>query len=175
MERGGDVARHFEDAAEMLAALDLESTWAAATELERRVLLDEFLGDITVLPDYIDVNIHGAPPIHVLYQEIGLKESEFSGVGGLSGNVGPDPSWWKVVGQSCRTSHEPLPNRGRNPERWSPRLPSSGQVTVTRPSLRVKTVATPSTESSPMSATRRPARSGPRGRSVKAAIRTSAK
>jgi hypothetical protein len=65
----------------MLAALDIQRTWAAATEVERRVLLDE-LKDITVLPDYIDVNIHGAPSIHVLYQEVGLKESEFDGVGG---------------------------------------------------------------------------------------------
>jgi hypothetical protein len=46
------------------------------------VLLDEFLKEITVLPDYIDVNIHGAPPIYVLYQEVGLKESEFDRVGG---------------------------------------------------------------------------------------------
>jgi hypothetical protein len=37
---------------------------------------------ITVLPDYINVNIHGAPPIHVRYQEVGLKESEFDRVGG---------------------------------------------------------------------------------------------
>ena len=50
----------------MLAALDIERTWALATEVERRVLLDEFLKQVTVLPDYIDVNIHGAPPIHVL-------------------------------------------------------------------------------------------------------------
>jgi hypothetical protein len=74
--RSGDVERHFDDVARMLAALDVERTWAAATEVERRVLLDEFLECITVLPDYIDVNIHGAPPIHVLYQVVGLKESE---------------------------------------------------------------------------------------------------
>ena len=45
-------------------------------------LLDEFLKEITVLPDYVDLDIHGAPPIHVLYQEVGLKESEFDRVGG---------------------------------------------------------------------------------------------
>jgi len=80
--RGDNVARHFDEVAEVLAALDVERTWAAATEVERRVLLDEFLECITVLPDYIDVNIHGAPPIHVLYQDVGLKKSECSGVGG---------------------------------------------------------------------------------------------
>jgi site-specific DNA recombinase len=89
--RGDDVARHFDDVAQMLAALDIERTWAAATEVERRVLLDEFLKEITVLPDYIDVNIHGAPPIHVLYQEVGLKESDFDGVGGPTGNRSPRP------------------------------------------------------------------------------------
>jgi hypothetical protein len=45
-------------------------------------LLDEFLKEITVLPDYVDLDIHGAPPIHVLYQEVGLKESDFDRVGG---------------------------------------------------------------------------------------------
>jgi hypothetical protein len=45
-------------------------------------LLDEFLKEITVLPDYVDLDIHGAPPIHVLYQEVGLKESGPDRVGG---------------------------------------------------------------------------------------------
>jgi hypothetical protein len=80
--RSDDVARHFDDVAQMLAALDIERTWAAATEVERHVLLDEFLKEISVLPDYIDVSIHGAPPIRVLYQEVGLKESDFDRVGG---------------------------------------------------------------------------------------------
>jgi hypothetical protein len=26
-----------------------------------------------VLPDYLDVKVHGARPMHVLYQEVGLK------------------------------------------------------------------------------------------------------
>lgn len=75
----------------MLAALDVERSWAAATEVERRALLDEFLREITVLPDYIDVNVHGAPPIHVLYQEVGLRESNFNAVGGGTCNFVPRP------------------------------------------------------------------------------------
>jgi len=74
----------------MLAALDIERTWAAATDVARRVLLDEFLECLTVLPDYFDVNIHGAPAIHVLLQEVGLKESEFDRVGGVTC---PDSDW----------------------------------------------------------------------------------
>ena len=100
VDRRDDVARHFDDVAQMLAALDVERTWEAATEAERRVLLDEFLECITVLPDYIDVSIHGAPPIHVLYQEVGLKESEFDRVGGPTCNFAPRPSSWIAPGQS---------------------------------------------------------------------------
>jgi hypothetical protein len=37
---------------------------------------------VTVLPDHLEVTVSGAPRLHVLYQEVGLKESYFSGVGG---------------------------------------------------------------------------------------------
>jgi hypothetical protein len=57
-------------------------TWSAATEAQRRVLIDEFLEEVLVLPDHLDVKVHGAPPVHVLYQEVGPKESEFHRVGG---------------------------------------------------------------------------------------------
>jgi hypothetical protein len=82
MARTDDVALHFEAVARMLATLDIDKTWTAATEVERRVLIDEFLEEIIVLPDYLDVKVHGAPPVHVLYQEVGLKESGFDRVGG---------------------------------------------------------------------------------------------
>jgi len=80
--RSDDIAQHFDAVAQMLATLDIDETWRVATEIERRVLIDEFLEEITVLPDYLDVKVHGAPPVHVLYQEVGLKESGFGGVGG---------------------------------------------------------------------------------------------
>ena len=35
-----------------------------------------------MLPDYLDVKVHGAPPLHVRYQEVGLKESGCDRVGG---------------------------------------------------------------------------------------------
>jgi hypothetical protein len=41
------------------------------------VLVDEFIEEVTVLPDYLDVNVHGAPAMHVLYQEVGMKDSGF--------------------------------------------------------------------------------------------------
>ena len=80
--RTDDVAQHFDAVAQMLATPDIDKTWTVATEVERRVLIDEFLEEIVVLPDYLDVKVHGAPPVHVLYQEVGLKESDFDRVGG---------------------------------------------------------------------------------------------
>jgi hypothetical protein len=80
--RSDDVALHFEAVARMLATLDIDKTWKAATEVERRVLIDEFIEVISVLPDYLDVKLHGAPSVHVLYQEVGMKESGFDRVGG---------------------------------------------------------------------------------------------
>jgi DNA invertase Pin-like site-specific DNA recombinase len=70
--RADDVAQHFDDVARMLATLDVDKTWRAATEVERRVLVDEFIEEILVLPDYLDVKVHGAPAVHVLYQEVGI-------------------------------------------------------------------------------------------------------
>ncbi len=69
--RSDDVALHFDTVAQMLATLDVGKTWNAATEVERRVLIDEFIEEIFVLPDYLDVKVHGAPPLHVRYQKSG--------------------------------------------------------------------------------------------------------
>ena len=90
--RNDDVAQHFDEVAQLLATLDVDKTWKAATDVERRVLIDEFIEEITVLPDYLDVKVHGAPPVHVLYQEVGLKESGFDRVGGPS-YLNPD---WRI-------------------------------------------------------------------------------
>ena len=73
--RSDDVALHFDAVARILATLDVDKTWSAATEVERRVLIDEFIEEISVLPDYLDVKVHGAPPLHVRYQEVEMKDS----------------------------------------------------------------------------------------------------
>jgi site-specific DNA recombinase len=83
--RTDDLARRFAEVARLLATLDVNTMWKAATEVERRVLIDEFIGEILVLPDYLDITVHGAPPLHVRYQEVGMKESGFSGSSDLSG------------------------------------------------------------------------------------------
>ncbi len=63
--------------------------WAAATESERRIPIEELVENVTVLPDHLEVTVSGAPRLHVLYQEVGLKESYFSRVGGPTGNRRP--------------------------------------------------------------------------------------
>jgi hypothetical protein len=50
-ELASGVDALFDDVAQMLGAIDIQRTWGAAADAERRVLLDEFLDDITVLPD----------------------------------------------------------------------------------------------------------------------------
>jgi hypothetical protein len=90
--RSDDVAQHFDAVARMLASLAVDKTWNAATEVERRVLIDEFLEEISVLPDYLDVKVHGAPPLHVRYQEVGMKDSGFDRVGGPN-KAKPD---WRI-------------------------------------------------------------------------------
>jgi hypothetical protein len=90
--RSDDVARHFDDVARLVTTLDVDKTWRAATEVERRVLIDEFIAEILVLPDYLDVKVHGAPPLHVRYQEVGLKESGFDRVGGGTLTINT-PAW----------------------------------------------------------------------------------
>ena len=44
--RTDEVAQHFEDVARLLATLDVDKTWKAATDVERRVLIDEFIKEI---------------------------------------------------------------------------------------------------------------------------------
>jgi hypothetical protein len=89
-EESRDLQRHFDEVAAMLNGLDVERTWQAATEVERRILIDEFLEEISVLPGYVDVKVHGAPPLHVLYQEVGMKES---GTGCVGGPNKAKPDW----------------------------------------------------------------------------------
>jgi site-specific DNA recombinase len=82
LAKADDVSRRFEEVARALENLDIDRAWAAATESERRILIEELVESVTVLPDHLEVTVSGAPRLHVLYQEVGLKESYFSGVGG---------------------------------------------------------------------------------------------
>lgn len=77
-----DIAHRFEEVLAVLGDLDLANLWGAASEHERRVLIDELLDRIIVYPDHLEVVVHGAPRINVLLSEVGLTESQNKRVGG---------------------------------------------------------------------------------------------
>lgn len=76
------LEEHFERVAAILRDLDIDQVWEAADDQERRVLVEELLEWVTVLPDHLEVTVVGAPPLAVSYGEVGLKESQIVGVGG---------------------------------------------------------------------------------------------
>ena len=83
--REKDVRHRFEEIVAIIDRINVEAIWQAATEDERRKLLDELLDSVTVLPDRLLVKMHGAPPLQVALDEVGLKPppgSDFRGVGG---------------------------------------------------------------------------------------------
>jgi site-specific DNA recombinase len=77
-----DLITKFDQLTARLEATDLRALWQAATQQERRILLDELLAGITIHHDRLAVEIHGAPPLNVAFAEVGLRDSEFRGVGG---------------------------------------------------------------------------------------------
>ena len=77
-----ELEARFDQVASLLQSLDIEAVWMAAEEQERRVLVEELVEAVGVFPDHLEVTVTGAPPLNVLYQEVGLKESGFVGVGG---------------------------------------------------------------------------------------------
>jgi site-specific DNA recombinase len=76
-----ELERRFEQVAAVLAELNIDQVWEAAEEHERQVLVQELLESVTVFPDHLEVTVAGAPPVNVLYREVGLKESEIVRVG----------------------------------------------------------------------------------------------
>jgi len=73
----------FEQVLTLLQNLDWDTIWEAATDTERRTLLDEFVTRIDVHPDHLEVIVRGAPKLNVALHEVGLREPvENNRVGG---------------------------------------------------------------------------------------------
>ena len=79
-----DLAAQFEQVSELLASIDLDQIWEAATETERRTLLHEYISAVQVYGDHLEAEVRGAPKINVALHEVGLrnKNVEIAGVGG---------------------------------------------------------------------------------------------
>lgn len=83
-EPTSDTIDQFDRVLAVLAELDWDVIWDAATDTERRTLLDEFLVCLDVFPDHLEVEIRGAGKLNVALHEVGLRNRsvEIAGVGG---------------------------------------------------------------------------------------------
>lgn len=77
-----DLEARFEQVVAILSNLDAIAMWEAATERERRVLIEELIESVRVFLDHLEILVSGAPALNVLPSEVGLKQSEIVGVGG---------------------------------------------------------------------------------------------
>jgi site-specific DNA recombinase len=81
--RMSDVAVKFEEVARILREMDVERLWAEATDLERRVIVEELLESVAMYPDHLEVTVSGVPRLNVALEEVGLTGGwHFRGVGG---------------------------------------------------------------------------------------------
>lgn len=81
--------------AALLAELDIDEMWAAATEQERRVLVEELVEEAIVYPDRLQVTVSGAPRLNLRYSEMGLRSRRLLvSKGGLPPSpTGNDPAF----------------------------------------------------------------------------------
>jgi site-specific DNA recombinase len=78
----GELEIQFEEVAAQLKDVRFEEVWVNADTQDRRILVEELLDSIAIFPDHLEVSVTNTPPLIVRYQEVGLKESYFVGVGG---------------------------------------------------------------------------------------------
>ena len=72
------MSERFEAVAARLADFDIDAIWKEATEVERRVLIDELLEGVQVHQDHLEVIVRGAPRLNVTLAEVGLgRQGEF--------------------------------------------------------------------------------------------------
>lgn len=77
-QRFAEVAKRFDEIATYLADIDIDALWQAATEVERRVLIDELIEAVDVHDDHLEVTVKGAPRLNVTLAEVGLgRQGEF--------------------------------------------------------------------------------------------------
>jgi hypothetical protein len=57
----------------VLEALDFEEISPAATDQEKRVLVEELLESVAFFPDHLEVTAVGMPAVTILPEEVGLK------------------------------------------------------------------------------------------------------
>jgi hypothetical protein len=76
------MAVRFEVVGELLAQLDAQAIWEAATPSEQRIFVEELLSEFTMFPDHLEVEVAGVPRLNVLLGEVGLSPMQSVGVRG---------------------------------------------------------------------------------------------
>ena len=69
-----EAVDQFEQMAALLTNMDIEELWEAATDAERRTLVEDLVDSVCIYPDRITVQIAGAPPFIVALDEVGLTQ-----------------------------------------------------------------------------------------------------
>jgi site-specific DNA recombinase len=69
-----EAVSKFDQVAELLAKMDLERIWLAASLEERRTLVEDLVDSVFVYPDQITVQVAGAPPFTIGLDEVGLTQ-----------------------------------------------------------------------------------------------------
>ena len=87
VEQRRHLVAQFDRVADTLRNLDVDVLWAAATDGERRKLINELVDAVIVHADHLEVAIFGVPPIKVLLSEAGLRQRS-----GTIAGTGPDVS-----------------------------------------------------------------------------------
>ena len=69
-----EAVNKFDQVAELLANLDFERLWEAASPSEQRTLVEDLVDSVRIYPDRITVEVAGAPPFIVALDEVGLTQ-----------------------------------------------------------------------------------------------------
>jgi hypothetical protein len=80
-EKADELSLRFEEVAAALRDLDIDSVWSAATESEKRVLVEELVDSVAVFPDHLEVELVGVDRLNVTLEEVGLVQSHAVDVG----------------------------------------------------------------------------------------------
>ena len=108
-QRQNILADHFERV--LLRERDIDRLWEAASDTEKRTLVNELIECVIVHPDRLQVAINRAPPLTVDFEEVGLRSAGMRN--GVSKDRTADP----------HTGHWRLGNDHRDAQLRRPREP----------------------------------------------------
>lgn len=67
------LAQRFEQVAELLASIDIDTIWQDADDRERRILVEDLVDSIYIYADHLQGVACGAPPLRVNLDDVGLR------------------------------------------------------------------------------------------------------